>query len=232
MILVDAYNVLGVEGVLEGEAAGLDLRGLIALISGSRLVGKRVVLVCDGAASPRMPAGRVGFIEVVYAGGGRDADSLIARMLGGSGASRGALVVSSDRAVRAAARRAGAKDVSSEEFLAGLGPSLRPGRSSTSGNGPRRSVPLGADAVRAWIDEFGLCASDLLSIAGTAAGARQAPVGSGEAPASQSNRRPAQAARDAGLDRAWVPPSIGLDPSDLDMARWVDGVTRLRRRDP
>lgn len=229
MIIVDAYNVLGADG---GEAGPLDLRGLVGLIAGSRLAGKRVVLVCDGVGRARMPGGRIGRIEVVYAGAGRDADSVIGEMIRGRGA--GSLVVSSDRAVRAAARRAGAREISSDVFLAGLAAGGRGGATGEAkrGAGPRKRVPLGAWEVERWVEEFGLRASDLMDIAGAAsavreekgAGAARAGARHGEA-AVEVRREISSEARGAG--EVWM---RGIDPGELDMARWVDGVTRLEKR--
>ncbi len=241
VVIVDTYNVLGVEGVLDGERAGLDLRGLVALISGSRLAGKRVLLVCDGAPGPKMPTGRIGNIEIVFSGGGRDADSLIALRLREFGGGRGVLVVSSDRAVRTSARRRGAKEISSEEFLAGLRGVARTTKESRASSALRRSVPLPDSAVRAWIDEFGLRASDLMSIAGAAAGASDDVH---EAPPARRATRPDQSAREqalpaasgfvheaAGPTQMWPTSGGAIDPSELEMSRWLDGVTRLRPRD-
>ena len=55
-VLVDAYNVLHVVGVLPPEHAGIDLEELADLIAASRYGGHPVLLVCDAdpeAASSR-----------------------------------------------------------------------------------------------------------------------------------------------------------------------------------
>ena len=82
MVIVDAYNVLLAEGV-----GGIDLDELRALAAASRFARRGVVLVCDGVpkADPAGvfdEAGGVGRgVWTVAAGPGRDADSLIERML-------------------------------------------------------------------------------------------------------------------------------------------------------
>ena len=232
MILVDAYNVLGVEGVLDGRRTVTDVRGLVGLIAGSRLAGRRVVLVCDGAPPLRAPHGLVQGVEVVYAGPGGDADGLIGLLLRASSAPRRALVVSSDRAVRADARRLGAKEISSEEFLAGL---RGGGAARARRPGPRDAVPLPPGVVKEWIEEFGLRASDLMEIAGAAA----TPRSNREEPPARVRERmkgsaeraaPAQAPEPVGDDLRSLLSRLApvLDPSHLDMRRWIDGVERLR----
>ncbi len=47
-LVVDAYNVLHVTGVLPPEIAGLDLNGLADLIEASGLAKDEVWIVCDG----------------------------------------------------------------------------------------------------------------------------------------------------------------------------------------
>ncbi len=232
MLLIDAYNVLGVEGVLDGQEALFDVTGLIGLVTGTRIAGRRVVLVCDGAPPPKAPRGVVRGVEVVYAGAGRDADTLIGKLLRESSSARRALVVSSDRRVRADARRVGARDISSEDFLAGLRGMTR--REGGRRPGPREATPLAPEAVREWVEAFGLRASDLMDIAGTAATPR-APaarvdggrvVGPGAGAPLVARHDGAPLGEDLRALLARLAPT--LDPGELDMDRWVDGVVRLR----
>ncbi|MGD9691645.1 MAG: NYN domain-containing protein [Phycisphaerales bacterium] len=229
MILVDAYNVLGVQGVLDGARTLSDVRSLVGLIAGSRLAGQRVILVCDGNPPRNAPQGLVRGIEVVYAGTGHDADGEISRRLRASSAPRRALVVSSDRAVRTEARKLGAKEISSEQFLEGLCGRDRATRVRQVG--PRDAVPLPPGVVREWIEEFGLRASDLMEIAGAAAtprAAREQPPSRVEKPAARaaSAQTPEPLGDDLRALLARLAPT--LDPSNLDMRRWIDGVERRR----
>ncbi|MCP4796796.1 MAG: NYN domain-containing protein, partial [Phycisphaeraceae bacterium] len=107
-LLVDAYNVLHVVGVLPPDLAGIDLEELAILISRSRFRGEEAVLVCDGVPKPHQ-VDETGRVHVRFAGAGVTADDLILRLVRGSSAPRRLTVVTSDReiAVNARRRRAG-----------------------------------------------------------------------------------------------------------------------------
>lgn len=169
MLLVDAYNVLHVQGVLPAHLAGIDAEGLARLIGLSRFSRRPVVLVCDGTPPPgaartniigdaawmAAAAGRTPDVRTVYAGPGRDADSLIEDMLMADSAARRWTVVSSDHRVRRAAGRAGASSMDSSSFLRRLAADER--RPATTPH-PRdiHKIPLGMMDVYAWMREFGV----------------------------------------------------------------------------
>lgn len=123
---------------------------------------------------------RRGTVSVVYAGKGMEADSIIEVMIRGggrfgnisSGAYGKAIVVSSDRRVRSAAKRARAKSLLSEDFLQHLADDWKRPGSFTAGAGgggashqPRpgaddrpgfaRKTPLDKYTVEEWLREFG-----------------------------------------------------------------------------
>lgn len=180
-LIVDAYNVLHVVGVLPPHLAGIEVPELAGLIGSSRYRGERTWLVCDG----RPPAGSHhslrfdGPIAVHYAGAGRDADAHIEQMIRASTSPRRLLVVSSDHRVRRAARRRQCRWLPSDEFLAHLAadarhrsarrggwltpssrhdPSKRPpapGAPASHASAPP-PVPLSPADVDRWIREFGL----------------------------------------------------------------------------
>jgi uncharacterized protein YegJ (DUF2314 family) len=118
-ILVDAYNVLHVVGVLPPELAGIDVPGLADLIATSRYRARPVVLVCDGAPPPGARE-RIGRVAVAYAGPRVAADDVISAMIARSPAPRRLTVVSSDRAIARAARRRRCRVLASPRFLAQL----------------------------------------------------------------------------------------------------------------
>jgi hypothetical protein len=60
MLIVDAYNVLHVTGVLPPELAGLEIEELADLASASRWGRQRIVLVCDGTDPARRRPARGG----------------------------------------------------------------------------------------------------------------------------------------------------------------------------
>ncbi|MBL8963760.1 MAG: NYN domain-containing protein [Phycisphaeraceae bacterium] len=169
MLLIDAYNVLHVQGVLPSHLAGLDAEGLARLIGMSRFSRSPAVLVCDGtpprragrsltgadAAWMARAAGKTPDIRLVYAGPGRDADSLIEEMLAADSAARRWTVVSSDHRIRRAASRFGAVSLDSPTFLRRLAADER--RPAPTPH-PRdvHKIPLGMMDVYAWMREFGV----------------------------------------------------------------------------
>lgn len=153
-LLIDTYNVLHVVGVLPPELAGLDARGLAALLARSRYEREPVILVCDGTPPPGLPPRAAGRVELRFAGAARTADDLIIELVRRAADPRRLIVVSSDRAVRRGARRLRAKTMSSEVFLRRLTADAesRVGRPRDGG----RAVHLGRDEVAGWIAEFDL----------------------------------------------------------------------------
>ncbi len=117
-IVVDAYNVAHVTGVLPPELAEIDVPELVRVLPRTRFAREQVTLVCDGLpAGGAAPVRGTGSVRVRYAGGGKSADDLIAAMVQRTTAPRGLTVVSSDRAVQRAARKRRCPVLSSEEFL-------------------------------------------------------------------------------------------------------------------
>jgi hypothetical protein len=112
-LLVDAYNVLHVTGVLPPERAGIDVDGLVRLIETSRYRDDEVVVVCDGSGV----RGAHGRIEILYAGSGRTADEEIIARIDASTAPRRIIVVTSDQEIVRAARRRRCRPVESGLFL-------------------------------------------------------------------------------------------------------------------
>jgi len=229
MLVVDAFNVLHTTGVLPPDLAGLELADLVELIERSRYAGLAVTLVCDGVRPGAGHAGpgatRIGEARAIYVGGGREADAEIERLLATSSHARRMLVVSSDRRLRRAARRVGAKWIRSSTFLGQL----------VSDHGRRRrepipkwvhEIPLGPEAVERWLAEFGL-PSDW--------GPRvEPPPGEDARAESMRSEGPQRAERDASPESTEARPPIlldeatralieehGIDPDELDMRRWV-----------
>lgn len=119
--LVDGYNVIRRDPDLRGaEAAGLEagrraLLGVIAEVA--RWSSDRFTVVFDGAPT-RSPAVSPGRLEIIFSRPPQKADDVLTRLARQEG--NGAVVVSSDRTVADAARRAGAVAVGAEAFLAAL----------------------------------------------------------------------------------------------------------------
>lgn len=240
MLLVDAYNVLHVTGVLPPHLAVGDVEALAALIGAGKWAGQRVRLICDGVPGPNSTRDEKG-IEIVYAGPGADADSLIERLILENTAPRRLTVVSSDRRLKAAARRRRCKWMSSEDFMRSLARPVR--RISPAAHPP---TPLPQDDVGRWIREFGLedaarpGAPGFLPASSSPKRPGKRPGKSGDSLVSRlsnaagaSNGLASEGDTDAAPDEHAVEldPTLlealeewrgRLDPDDLDMARWID----------
>ena len=121
--LIDGYNVIRRDPELaQHEARGLEdgRAALLRLVAGAaRTSGDAFTVVFDGARrGGGVPAG--GQVQVVFSRPPETADDVLRRLA--SELRSGAVVVSSDRAVRDAAERAGAAAVTAEQFVSALEP--------------------------------------------------------------------------------------------------------------
>lgn len=141
--LVDGYNVIRRDPDLaQQEARGLEdgRAALLRVIAGAaRTSGDPFTVVFDGARrSGGAPAG--GQVQVLFSRPPETADDVLRRLA--SELRSGAVIVSSDRAVRDAAERAGAVAVTTEQFLAALESGTEPERDDDEppprGGNPRR----------------------------------------------------------------------------------------------
>lgn len=225
MIVVDAFNVLHVTGVLGPELAGIELADLVWLIAQSRYAGQPLTLVCDGVRPGAGHAGpgacRLGEARVLYAGGGREADDEIENLIARSSYASRMVVVSSDRRLRTAARRARAESICSEAFLEHLARDAGRQRREPL---PKwvHAIPLSRLEVEHWLDEFGIEAgSDRAPAAGGEAS--EQPAGTDRESESVGGREPDDAPRPVELDEATrrLIDESHIDPDELDMDRWV-----------
>ncbi|MEO0632054.1 MAG: NYN domain-containing protein, partial [Planctomycetota bacterium] len=107
MLLVDTYNVLHTPAALRSLHDEPTPGHLAVLVAASRYRRDRAVLICDGSPHPEHlgPSAeqraefryRVEGVEIVYAGPGRDADSLIEQWIARDSAPRRLKIVSNDR---------------------------------------------------------------------------------------------------------------------------------------
>ncbi len=129
--LIDGNNLIG-------RASAADLRDpagregwIRRLIAFQRFTRRRVVLVFDGRPPDELPVVEVGpKFTIVYSDVGRSADDVIEELLSSGIEKRHLEVVSSDRRIRDAARRHGARAVTSDEFLRALKGALRQRRAA------------------------------------------------------------------------------------------------------
>ena len=142
--LVDGYNVIRRDPDLaQHETRGLEdgRAALLRVIAGAaRASGDPFTVVFDGARrTGGAPAG--GQVQIVFSRPPETADDVLRRLA--SQLRSGAVVVSSDRAVRDAAERAGAVAVTTEQFLTALESEAEDERDDdeeppTRGGNPRR----------------------------------------------------------------------------------------------
>ncbi|MEE2908337.1 MAG: NYN domain-containing protein [Planctomycetota bacterium] len=152
-LLVDTFNVLHVTGVLPPGLAGPDVAGLAALVASSRWADAHVALVCDGAPPGGNPQKMPSKTRVIYSGK-IEADEVLERLIADSSAPSRLLVVSSDRRVRRAARRRGAKDLDATTFLRVLLEDRRQVRGQPGEI--HRPATLRPGEVETWRSEFEL----------------------------------------------------------------------------
>ena len=138
---------------------------MCALLAKTRWAAGGVTVVCDGSPKPHsLKAGdpALGAVELIFSGADRSADEVIIELIDKDSAPRRLTVVSSDRAIRKAARRRKARDWSAEEFLNRLVRAVRQGGSGTTAPGPTK--PGGAvmpdGQVQRWLDFFGIDPAD------------------------------------------------------------------------
>jgi predicted RNA-binding protein with PIN domain len=149
--LVDGYNVIRRDADLRGHEQDSLEAGRSALLAvvaaAARRTGDQFTVVFDGARRDARPSAS-GQVQVVSSRPPEMADDVLRAMVGKAGA--GTVVASSDRAVRDAARRAGAVAVSAEDFVAAL-------RASADRDGEdddeRRAVNRGGNPRRVSRDE-------------------------------------------------------------------------------
>jgi len=238
VILVDAYNVLNVQGVLPPRLAGIEIPDLIRLIRRSRHAGRALTVVADGGPGGASGTQTIDGSLVRYSGSHSEADAIIESMLDRASAARTWLVVSSDRRVQRAARRARAHVLDSRVFLE----QLVADESHRRGPGMpafATEVPLDRASVAHWMEEFGFDASDLTreppprremnpppvqkSRAGVmpTPGATSGRAGAKPIPSLEQPTPIAPAITDPVLLRAAQDPASRLVLGELDMARWL-----------
>lgn len=152
--LVDGYNVIRGDPDLRGaEARGLaeGRRALLALVAAAvRRTGDRFVVVFDGAPVPGLGAA-AGQVQVVFSRPPQTADDVLVRLA--HEAREGAIVVTSDRTVQNAARRAGCVVLASDDFVRRLDASAGGGVANDDEDDAERAQPKRGNPRRLSKDE-------------------------------------------------------------------------------
>lgn len=117
--LIDGYNLIRRDPALASREAESLEAGRVALCrllaEAARASGDRFTVVFDGRGAGGRGTG-VASVSVIFSSARETADRVLARLAAGGGA-----VVSNDREVRRAAKRAGAISVSADDFLGRMG---------------------------------------------------------------------------------------------------------------
>lgn len=247
MLLIDTYNVIHLPEappeLVDGGAFAL-----CRMLSRSRYAGREIALICDGTA----PTGAArttargedgGGFEVAFVGPHRSADDEIEARLRERGGPR-VLVVSTDRRLRRAAKRARARSVTSGTFLGHLLADLTRKRAGLPAFASE--VPLDPYSVAAWMEEFGMASEGVLERLG-GAGRRAAdprsardprPADRGGAPPSPAQRESPFEPSEVDIGRVLEDPLLReavrewgdrLPPGELDMRRWLEERGRGQR---
>lgn len=155
MLIVDAYNVLHCTHELDDRYAMIDVAGLCRLIETSRWSNAPAAVVCDGVPKPN-EGSYLGPVDLVYAGRGRDADTLIEQLIEDADNPQHTTVVSNDRRLVRAARRRRCRTLSSQRFL----------RLVTARTPPPEEPekPQHVDNAEAWMAAFDLDEDDPMAI--------------------------------------------------------------------
>lgn len=147
-LFIDCYNVLHCTHILPSRYAMISVGGLCGLLSRSPWASQRVVVVVDGTPGRDGPDRVSHAVEVIYAGGGKDADTVIEHLIAAESAPRRLTVVSNDRRIQRAARRRRARVMASEQFLLDLIDSLR--------RPPQKNAkPTDMGDADHWLEAFG-----------------------------------------------------------------------------
>jgi hypothetical protein len=166
MLIIDAYNVLNVQGVLPPHLAAPDLLDLVRLLTTSRYRTEPIILVCDGhlarhrthaalAASGQPTALTFLGVRLIFSGPGQEADDVIESLLRHHQGSSSLVLVSSDKRLKRSARKWGARPLDSADFLFQLAHDHD--RPTTPGQPAfTQQTPLSRADLTFWMRHFGL----------------------------------------------------------------------------
>ncbi|MHC4541086.1 MAG: NYN domain-containing protein, partial [Planctomycetota bacterium] len=120
-----------------------------------KLTGKKAEIIFDGTGPPdKSGFDAIGNLEVLFAGLGTDADSVIEDKIKASTAPKGLTIVSSDRRLRQAARTRRAMAVKSDVFWTQLQKQLSRKKKPREPAAKRQG--LSQSETEQWLDVFGL----------------------------------------------------------------------------
>lgn len=154
-LIIDGHNLLWAIANTDEDFESISDVQLCRILSGflgrTRTKGE---VVFDGAGPPDKNAfNSVANIEIIFAGGGSDADSVIEDKIAASTAPRLLRVVSSDRRIRDAAKVRKAKVIKSEDFWVEVKRQL--GRRAREAEPRAKRAGLSESETKQWLEFFG-----------------------------------------------------------------------------
>ncbi|MEX0643360.1 MAG: NYN domain-containing protein, partial [Pirellulales bacterium] len=153
-LLIDGYNVL--HATMPPALAGLDEAGLCRALARTPWQAEPIVVVCDGRPGPLgVVESPVSEVELVYSGPTRTADDVIIERIDADSAPRRLIVVSTDHAIRKAARRRRAISWTSDQFIHRLVAAMHNDFAPPNEGKPDIDT-LPPQQVRDWLDAFGV----------------------------------------------------------------------------
>ncbi|MDP6987583.1 MAG: NYN domain-containing protein [Phycisphaerales bacterium] len=156
-VVVDAWNVLHVQGVLPPGLAGIGLAGLGRLMLATRWGRTHITLACDGPIQAR-PEGVPAAIHVAWSGT-EEADDIIEGLIDRTTSPGRLVIVSSDNRLRKAAKRRRCKRLTSEQFLRTILDDLAAKPPDRPDSPEHRDRP--DDQAADWERQFGLTSDEL-----------------------------------------------------------------------
>ena len=156
MIIIDGHNLLHSIVKLSEEAESINDVQLCWIISKYlKAIREKGEIIFDGTGPrDKTPFDNIANLEVLFAGLGSDADTVIENKIIANSAPRRLTVVSSDRRLRDAARARRATSVKSKVFWDNLLKQLRRKRPVKEPEGKR--MGLSESETRQWLDFFGI----------------------------------------------------------------------------
>ena len=157
-IIVDGYNVLHACRWLPSSWKGADRAGLCRLLGElAEQSGERITVVFDALPSkPALEPKGFGQVEVIFSGHSRTADDVIIQMIKSSSGPRDLIVVSSDREIKAAARRRGCKVRTAGEFIKTSAKELSRAQTKKEHEPEAKQKGLSGKETDKWLEEFGI----------------------------------------------------------------------------
>ncbi len=226
MLIIDAYNVLHVQGVLPPHLAAPELLDLVRLLKTSRYRAEPTVLVCDGplasqtrpnqaiAASGRTTSISLDSVRLVFSRPGQEADDLIEELLLHHQGSSSVIMVSSDRRLVRSARKWGARPLGAAAFLRHLAADhdrvQRPELPAFTQN-----TPLNRSELAFWMKHFGLGAPV------DHPPSPPPPLPPTPQPAKITNPAQPPPILDPSLSPLIKESGLDIDLAELDMHRWL-----------